>query len=126
MRVSVTIDVPSLEQGVAFYGSAFGFAEQSRPFPTYAVLSKDDAQIALMEKPAGSSPAPGTADVRRYDRHWTPVHIDFHVEDFEETLKRAMAAGASVEEAFEGGEHAPAAFCADPFGNGFCVIGPSR
>ncbi len=126
MRVSVTIDVPSLDDGLAFYGKVFGFQEETRPNGSFAILAKDDARITLIEKPEGSPVAASTGDVRRYDRHWTPVHLDFHVENFEETLKRAMASGASVEESFGGGRRPPAAFCADPFGNGFCVIGPDR
>jgi hypothetical protein len=37
---------------------------------------------------------PGSDDIRRYDRHWTPVHIDFHVDDFEAVLARALKARA--------------------------------
>jgi hypothetical protein len=60
---------------------------------------------------------------RRYERHWTPVHVDFHVDDFEKVLERVLSAGAKCEQRFDGGEHSPIAFCSDPFGNGFCVIG---
>jgi phosphoserine aminotransferase len=50
----------------------------------------------LIEKSAGSKPANGCDEVRRYERHWTPVHIDFHVEDFEAFLAKAISAGANV------------------------------
>ncbi|MEO1328278.1 MAG: VOC family protein [Pseudomonadota bacterium] len=124
MKVSVTIDVPDLEAGLAFFAAAFGFAEKARPAPGYCVLARDGAEIALMEKADGSSPAPGSEDVRRYGRHWTPVHLDFHVADFEAALARAISAGAVCERKFEGGAHPPVACCSDPFGHGFCLIGP--
>ena len=126
MKYSVSIDVPTLEEGLAFYGRAFGFVETARPVAGYAVLKLDDAVIGLLEKPAGTRPAEGSSDVRRYDRHWTPVHIDFHVDEFEEALSAALNAGARCEQKFEGGEHPPVAFCSDPFGNGFCIIGEHR
>ena len=92
--------------------------------PSYAVLQCGDQRIGLIEKREGSHPAKGSDDVRRYARHWTPVHIDFHVEDFEAFLAKAVGAGAAVEQRIAGGgTRPPIAFCADPFGNGFCVLG---
>lgn len=123
MKYSVTIDVPDLGLGLEFYRAAFGFEEAARPFDTYAVLKTGAAELGLNEKAAGTRPAPGTDDVRRYARHWTPVHIDFHVDDFEAALARATAAGAVCEQRFDGGAHPPVAFMSDPFGNGFCLIG---
>ena len=124
MRYSVSIDVPSLEQGLEFYGKAFGFKEVASPVETYSVAKSGNAQIGLMQKAAGSNPAPGSDDVRRYDRHGTPVHIDFQVEIFEEVLAAALDAGAICEQKFQSEEHPSLAFCSDPFGNGFCIIGP--
>jgi catechol 2,3-dioxygenase-like lactoylglutathione lyase family enzyme len=123
MRYSVSIDVPRLDEGLRFYRDALGFAEIARPVATYVILTCGDAQIGLIEKPAGSRPAEGADDVRRYERHWTPVHIDFHPDDFEAFLESAVNAGARCERKFPGGVHPPIAFCSDPFGNGFCVIG---
>jgi predicted enzyme related to lactoylglutathione lyase len=123
MKISVLIDVPTLEEGLRFYGQAFGFVESARPMEKYAVLKNEDCEIGLMEKAAGTRPAQGLDDLRRYERHWTPVHIDFYVEDFETVLESAVGAGAKCEQKFEGGKHAPVAFCSDPFGNGFCIIG---
>ena len=123
MQYSVSIDVPTLDEGLQFYRDALGMAEVARPIPTYALLDCGGARIGLMEKPAGSKPAPGADDVRRYTRHWTPVHIDFHVEDFADFLAKAVAAGAICEHSFDVAGRPPIAFCADPFGNGFCLVG---
>lgn len=123
MNYSVSIDVPLLEEGLRFYRDVLGLSEIARPAATYVILKCGDAHIGLSEKPAGSKPAKGTDEVRRYDRHWTPVHIDFHVDDFEAFLAKAVGAGAICEQRFEGEARPPIAFCSDPFGNGFCVVG---
>jgi predicted enzyme related to lactoylglutathione lyase len=123
MKYSVSIDVPNLEDGLKFYRDALGMAEVKRPIPVYAVLQCGDAKIGIMEKSAGTKPAPGSGDVRRCERHWTPVHIDFEVDDFEGFLAKAARAGAAVEQKYEIAGRPPIAFCSDPFGNGFCVIG---
>lgn len=125
MRYAVSIDVPRLDDGLRFYRDALGLSEIARPMATYVVLACGDAQIGLIEKAAGSRPAPGSDDVRRYERHWTPVHIDFHVDDYDAFLAKAVAAGATCEQKYDGGQgRPPVAFCSDPFGNGFCVLGP--
>lgn len=123
MKYSVSIDVPNLEEGLKFYRDALGLVEVKRPIPIYAVLQCGDAKIGIMEKAAGTKPAPGSEDMRRYERHWTPVHIDFDVEDFEGVLTKAVKAGAIVEQKYEMAGRPPIAFCSDPFGNGFCIIG---
>jgi catechol 2,3-dioxygenase-like lactoylglutathione lyase family enzyme len=123
MNYSVTINVPQLDEGLRFYRGALGLAEVARPVATYVILKCGNGQIGLIEKRAGSKPAKGSDDVRRYERHWTPVHIDFHVDDFESVLINVLNAGGKREQKFEGGQRPPIAFCSDPFGNGFCIIG---
>jgi predicted enzyme related to lactoylglutathione lyase len=126
MQVTVSIDVPSIEEGLKFFGSVFGFIESARPHPGYAMMISGDATIGLLAKPAGSSPAPGSNDVRKYERHWTPVHVDFRVDDFEGTLDRALANGAKSEQVHRMPGFPPVAFCSDPFGHGFCIVGLSK
>jgi len=122
MKYSVSIDVPSLEEGLRFYRDTLGLAEVARPVATYAVLKCGDGQIGLFEKAAGTRPAKGSDEVRSYGRHWTPVHIDFHVDDFEAVLAKALDAGAKCEQKFNVQGRPPIAFCSDPFGNGFCIV----
>ena len=123
MKYSVSIDVPRLDEGLQFYRDALGLAELARPVPTYVILACGNSRIGLIEKAAGTRPAKGADDVRRYGRHWTPVHIDFHVDDFDASLAKAVKGGATCEQKFEGGARPPIAFCSDPFGNGFCIVG---
>ena len=122
ISIEICIDVPDMARGVRFYGDAFGFSKISEPYPGVAVLKAGAATITMLEKSEGSKPSPNTKDVRRYDRHWTPVHLDFHVEDLKAALDKAVSAGATKEQFFENPEHGSIAFCADPFGNGFCLL----
>jgi predicted enzyme related to lactoylglutathione lyase len=120
--VSVSVDVPDLTEAIRFYASAFGFSKSSQPVPGVVVLQAGNADICLLEKRAGSRASSCTAETRRYERHWTPVHLDIHVDDLEVALAKALAAGATREQIFENPEHGSVAFCSDPFGHGFCLI----
>ena len=120
--IEICIDVPDLAKGVRFYADAFGFSKIAEPYKGVAVLAVDGAKITLLEKREQTNPSPHTQDVRRYDRHWTPVHLDFHVDDVKAALDKAVRAGAVKEQFFEDPKHGSAAFCADPFGNGFCIL----
>lgn len=122
--VHLGIDVPDLEAGLAFYGGVFGFAEISRPLKHLAVLDAGNLTVCLHARAEGSRPAPGLDDPRRYARHWTPVHADVHVADLDATLALVARHGGTVEAVFRSGGPRPVAFCAYPFGNGFCVLGP--
>ena len=122
ISIEVCIDVPDITWGVHFYSDAFGFAKVSEPYPGVAILEAGATTITLLEKREQSKPSPNTRDVRHYDRHWTPVHLDFHVDDLKAALDQAVRAGAIKEQFFENPEHGSAAFCADPFGNGFCLL----
>lgn len=121
--VHVSIDVPNLAAGLRFYERVLGFVETARPFPTMAVLDANNVTVCMHEKPGGTKSSTGGAEVRRYERHWTPVHLDFHVPEFDAVLSKVRAAGGAVENELRTQGPRPVAFCSDPFGNGFCVIG---
>ena len=122
ISISVSVDVPSLEEGLRFYSEAFGFVKTSEPYPGVVVVRSGDAQLLLLAKSTGSAPCAHTDERRHYDRHWTPVHIDFHVDDFHTVLANALAAGAKQEQVFHVPGRPAVAFCSDPFGHGFCLI----
>src|SRR5215467_13756075 len=126
ITASVSIDVPNLAEGVAFYCAAFGFSKKSEPVPGVAVLGGLNIELCVLEKRAGSKPSPSTSDQRTYERHWTPMHLDFHVDDLHAALQRVEAHGGKREQLFENPEHGSAAFCCDPFGNGFCLLERKR
>jgi predicted enzyme related to lactoylglutathione lyase len=122
ISISISVDVPSIEEGLRFYGEAFGFVKASEPFRGVAVLRAAGAELLLLAKESGSVPCPHADAKRHYDRHWTPVHIDFHVDDFKASLAKALTAGAKQERLFELSGRPSVAFCSDPFGHGFCLI----
>ena len=122
ISVSVSVDVPNLSDGVRFYTNAFGFSKVSEPISGLAVLRAGTSEICLLEKAPGSIPSSHTKEARHYERHWTPVHMDLHVDNLKSALAKAIEAGAKQEQLFESPEHGSVAFCSDPFGHGFCLI----
>lgn len=122
-RVNLSIDVPDLEAGLRFYAAVFGFVETARPFPTMAVLDANNVTVCMHAKPAGTTSSATGSELRHYERHWTPVHLDFDVPDLDAVLAKVRAEGGAVENEFRTQGPTPVAFCSDPFGNGFCVIG---
>ena len=76
--------------------------------------------IYLLQKPEGSIGAGDSA--RRYDRHWTPVHLDAEVDNVAAAPSRAMAAGAKAETEFRTTAWGRIMALADPFGHGICLI----
>jgi predicted enzyme related to lactoylglutathione lyase len=126
ISVSVSVDVPNLAEGVRFYTNAFGFSKVSEPIPGVVVLRAGDVEMCLLEKSARSRASSNTQEMRHYGRHWTPVHLDIHVDDFEGSLAKAVGAGAIQEQVLKNPKHGSVAFCSDPFGHGFCIIERKR
>jgi uncharacterized glyoxalase superfamily protein PhnB len=78
--------------------------------------------LYLLAKPAGSRASAGSEARRSYERHWTPVHLDFVVDDIDAAVARAVAAGARREGDVQTRTWGKMALLADPFGHGVCVI----
>ena len=118
----VNIDVDDLEKAETFYTHAFGLRAGRRFGDSGVELLGLAAPIYLLVKEAGSKATALGGDVRRYDRHWTPVHIDVVVDDIEAAVKRAVNAGALLEAPVRSANWGKLALMADPFGHGFCLI----
>lgn len=123
MKIAISLDVPVLEEGIAFYEAVFGLKPIARPRAGMALLAAGDERILLLERAEGTKPFKAASTGRSYQRHWTPVHLDFHVADAVATRDRALAAGARLEAWHEPPGRAPVAFMSDPFGHGFCLMG---
>lgn len=121
--VHLSVDVPDLDAGLRFYGRVLGFVETARPFPSMAILDANNLTVCMHAKGAGTRSSEASGDTRHYERHWTPVHMDLHVHDLDAVLAKVRAEGGAVEREFRTEGPRPVAFCSDPFGNGFCVIG---
>ena len=122
MRVLVNIDVDDLPRATKFYAQCFGLAIGRRLGAGGTELLGAGVAFYLLAKEAGTTPAPPPAQPRTYERHWTPVHLDFVVEDLEAAKARAIAAGAVLERDVEHHAWGSIAGLADPFGNGFCLL----
>lgn len=120
MDLLVNIDVPDLARAIAFYAEAFGLTVSRRLGAEAAELSGWPVRVYLLQKPAGSLGAGD--DPRRYDRHWTPVHLDVVVGDLDVALARALGAGARAETPIRAEAWGRIVVLGDPFGHGFCLI----
>lgn len=100
VTINASIDVPDLEAGLTFYGGAFDLAETARPFSIMAILDGGNLTLCVHAKPEGSESSPGSGARRSYRRHWTPVHLDFHVPVLLPLLERIRAAGGTIEAEF--------------------------
>jgi predicted enzyme related to lactoylglutathione lyase len=63
---------------------------------------------------------------RDYRRHWTPVHLDFTVEDIEAAVKRAVDAGGNLDGEIQRGPKGAMANMSDPSGNGVDLVCPVK
>ena len=124
MKLLVNIDVDDLEKGITFYQSAFGLRLGRRLFggTVAEMVSTSSYNIYLLTRPSGSSASPQVSLARDYRRHWTPVHLDFEVEDVEASVQRALAAGAKLEGDIQTFAWGSIAMMSDPFGHGFCLL----
>lgn len=119
-KISVSIDVSDMEKGVLFYSKALG-CNKERVGADISELSANNATIYLLNKASGSNPLLSGTASRNYDRHWTPVHLDFSVPDIEQAVSLVLEFGGT-KEGSESGGWGSIAFCADPFGHGFCLV----
>ena len=120
MDLLVNIDVPDLARAEAFYVAAFGLTPTRRFGQGGVELSGLPVRLYLLEQAEGSVGAGD--DIRRYGRHWTPVHLDVVVDDLDAALARALNAGATLEQSARTEVWGRIALLADPFGHGLCLI----
>jgi predicted enzyme related to lactoylglutathione lyase len=118
----VNIDVPDIEAGIAFYTAALGLEVGRRFGADFVELVGATAPIYLLRKEAGTPIGPAGGDSRHYHRHWSPIHVDYVVEDMAGAIGRAVAAGARQEGETCDAPYGRLAMFADPFGHGFCLI----
>jgi predicted enzyme related to lactoylglutathione lyase len=119
----INIDVPNLEQAIRFYEEAVGLRLSRNLFGgAVAEMSGASSLIYLIAKPEGSSPIPESGLARTYKRHWTPVHLDFVVDNLERAIEKAKAAGAKLEAEPQSFAWGGLARLSDPFGHGLCLL----
>jgi predicted enzyme related to lactoylglutathione lyase len=120
--VHAYIEVTDATRGVDFYCKGLGLTLRRRLSPTWIELGGATLPIFLL---ADRPPVAhlGSRKVQRsYERHWTPVHLDFVVGDLDASVSRLMVMGASLDRDVNIREYGRIANMADPFGNGFDLI----
>lgn len=122
MNLLVNIDVDDLDKAIRFYTSALNL-RAGRRFGTFGVeLLGSNALIYLLARSEGTVAAETTNQRRTYERHWTPVHLDFVVENIEQATEMAILAGAKLEKPISTSKWGKLALLADPFGHGMCFV----
>jgi predicted enzyme related to lactoylglutathione lyase len=120
MTFLLNIDVPDVAAATNFYTAVFGLTVGRRFGTDFVELLGWPAPVYLLTKPAGTLGA--GSDRRRYDRHWTPMHIDVVVDDVDMAVERALRAGAVLEAPARDAPYGRIAMMSDPFGHGFCLL----
>lgn len=122
MNLQINLDVDNLEKAIRFYSAAFGL-EVGRRFGNFgAEMLGSSALIYLLVKESGILAAQTITQRRSYERHWTPLHLDFVVDDIDRAVENAVSAGARLEQAVATHQWGKLALLSDPFGHGFCFI----
>jgi lactoylglutathione lyase len=120
-RLLVNVDVDDLDRAVRFYVAALDL-RVGRRFDGVVELLGAEAPIYFLVAAEGTSPFDGAPVMRSYERHWTPVHLDFAVDDLDSAVRQAQSAGAKLEKASSDRRWGRFAVLSDPFGNGFCLL----
>ena len=122
MDLRVCVDVSDLEKAITFYRDGLGLRLGRRLGAKWGEMLGASAPLDLLAEKAGTPPSPRVSAGRDYSRHWTPVHLDFVVDDLDAAVQRAVAAGATVDQEAAARPFGRIAVLADPFGNGFCLL----
>lgn len=123
MEVEITIDVDDLDRALEFYCGGLGLALVERN-PDWARLELDGQTFWLCPFAAG----PHGTITRDFGRHWTPIHLDFIVDDVDRAVDRALAAGGHLDGEIRRMEPEPmgclsdVANLSDPSGNGVDLL----
>jgi catechol 2,3-dioxygenase-like lactoylglutathione lyase family enzyme len=122
MELRICIDVNDMERAVAFYTEGLGLRVGRRFQQGFVEILGAGSPIDLLLQTEGSTPLPGQAATRSFQRHWTPVHLDFVVEDIAAAVARLQRHGAVLEQPVTDRVWGRIAGLADPFGHGIDLL----
>ncbi|MEK2690656.1 VOC family protein [Bdellovibrio sp. GT3] len=118
----VNIDVDNIEKAILFYTEGLGLRLGRRFDAEFVELLGLPCPVYLLQNQAGTLPFPTAREGRSYSRHWSPVHLDFVVDNIELASQRVLAHGARIESDTKEEPYGKLAMFSDPFGHGFCLI----
>ena len=122
MDLRICIDVNDMERAIAFYTGGLGLRCGRRFQSGFVELLGAGSPIDLLLQTEGSRPLAGSTATRSYDRHWTPVHLDFVVDDIDAAVSRLLQHGAVLEQPVTDRVWGRIAGLADPFGHGLDLL----
>jgi catechol 2,3-dioxygenase-like lactoylglutathione lyase family enzyme len=122
MELRICIDVDDMERAIAFYTRGLGLRVGRRFESDFVEILGAGSPIDLLFNAAGTRPNTGSLETRRYQRHWTPVHLDFVVSDIEATVVLLQKLGAVLEMPVTDRVWGRIAGLADPFGHGIDLL----
>jgi catechol 2,3-dioxygenase-like lactoylglutathione lyase family enzyme len=122
MELRICIDVDDMARAVAFYTRGLGLREGRRLGDEWVELTGAGSPIDLLLNAPGTFAMTGRPEVRSYQRHWTPVHLDFVVDDIRGAVARLLSLGATLESPVNDRPYGQIAGLADPFGHGLDLI----
>src|SRR5204863_5498479 len=122
LEIHAYIEVADLDRGIGFYCDGLGLALKRRLSPNWVELAGASVPIFLLGNRPPTAELGATTARRRFERHWTPVHLDFIVPDLDAAVARLVALGASLDRPVKQRDYGRIANMADPFGNGFDLI----
>ncbi len=127
MKLEITIDIDDLDRAVEFYCGGLGLTLVERN-PDWARVELNGQIFWLCPFAAG----PHGTITRDFGRHWTPIHIDFIVDDVDKAVERALAAGGRLDGKIRRNQVEPIGWrsdianLSDPAGNGVDLLQRQR
>lgn len=122
MELRICIDVDDMDRAIRFYTEGLGLRTGRRFQNAFTEILGAGSPIDLLLNAAGTRPVAGSAAERSYQRHWTPVHLDFVVEDIDAAVARLVKHGAVLEMPVNQRAWGRIAGLADPFGHGIDLL----
>jgi catechol 2,3-dioxygenase-like lactoylglutathione lyase family enzyme len=122
MDVRICIDVDDMARAIAFYTDGLGLRTGRRLGNDWVEMLGAGSPIDLLLNASGTQPVKDQPAVRSYQRHWTPVHLDFVVDDIDAAVARLLAHGATLEAPVADRLYGRIAGLVDPFGHGLDLL----
>jgi len=122
MELRICIDVDDMARAIAFYTQGLGLRVGRRFKSDFVEILGAGSPIDLLFNAPGTRPVSASEGVRNYSRHWTPVHLDFVVEDIDAAVARLQRCGAVLEMPVADRAWGRIAGLGDPFGHGLDLL----
>ena len=122
MELRICIDVDDMERAIVFYTEGLGLQLGRRFKSDFVEILGAGSPIDLLFNAPESRPVAGSPGTRNYQRHWTPVHLDFVVDDIDVAVARLQKHGAVLEMPVSDRAWGRIAGLADPFGHGLDLL----